>query len=420
MGRETSSISLHCFRGLPVGQPQARLRPYLTLRALERRPAIPLEESLAGTSFAGTCSGSAPPQVPGRSVHFPSLATSWWPVPNHGVDAMDLSIIIPVLNEEENLPRLLASVQKQLFGSGLTYELIVADNGSTDRTPVIATENGATVVDAGGLTVGGARNRGAQEAEGNILVFLDADMILREGWVQAMQRILPQLAANQRQIIGGSIAAPPNASWIAQAWFPDRPVGTTGNKGVRYVGSAHLLISRSFFNELGGFDPELRSAEDYDLCVRGRGAGAQIYKEPALSACHEGTPNSLQAFFRRELWHGGSGRLPQILKQRIMWLAGPWLILHLALPLLAFAWWRTECSGCGPLFLANATLLIFLPFVLAVRKGGATPIKRTITRSALHYIYLWARAIALVKALITPPKPVSGQQQHGRRDNHNG
>ena len=133
-----------------------------------------------------------------------------------------------------------------------------------------------------------------------------------------------------------------------------------------------------------------------------------------------GTPNSLQAFFRRELWHGSSGRVPQILKQRIMWLAGPWLILHLALPVLALAWWRTECSFCGTLFLANTTLLIFLPFFFALRKGGATPIKRAITRSALHYIYFWARAIALVKALITPPKPVSGQQPHGRMDNHNG
>lgn len=84
-----------------------------------------------------------------------------------------LSIIIPTFNEEDNLPKLLQSIHKQLY---YDYEIIVADNHSTDATRQIARNYGARVVD-GGLP-GPARNRGSEAAEGDILLFLDADVVL--------------------------------------------------------------------------------------------------------------------------------------------------------------------------------------------------------------------------------------------------
>ena len=84
-----------------------------------------------------------------------------------------LSIVIPTFNEEKNLPWLLESVKGQ---TGVAYEIIVADNASTDRTRKIARSYGARVVSGGLPAV--ARNRGAAAAKSETILFLDADVIL--------------------------------------------------------------------------------------------------------------------------------------------------------------------------------------------------------------------------------------------------
>ena len=87
--------------------------------------------------------------------------------------AMKLSIVIPTKNEEVLLPLLLESIRGQSFTD---YEVIVADAKSTDATPRIAASFGARVVE-GGMPAPG-RNRGAEQATGDVLVFFDADVIL--------------------------------------------------------------------------------------------------------------------------------------------------------------------------------------------------------------------------------------------------
>ncbi|PIV12587.1 MAG: teichoic acid biosynthesis protein, partial [Candidatus Nealsonbacteria bacterium CG03_land_8_20_14_0_80_36_12] len=83
-----------------------------------------------------------------------------------------LSIIIPTLNEEKYLPSLLEEIKKQNFSD---YEIIVADGGSEDKTVKIARNYGCKIV-KGGLPAKG-RNEGAKIAEGDILLFMDADNI---------------------------------------------------------------------------------------------------------------------------------------------------------------------------------------------------------------------------------------------------
>jgi glycosyltransferase involved in cell wall biosynthesis len=92
---------------------------------------------------------------------------------------MNVSVIIPALNEENTLPRLLDSLKAQDFDS---YEIIVADAHSTDQTREIASQYGCRIVD-GGLPAAG-RNAGAAAAQGDFLFFLDADVVLPQGFIR--------------------------------------------------------------------------------------------------------------------------------------------------------------------------------------------------------------------------------------------
>ena len=84
-----------------------------------------------------------------------------------------LSIVIPTLNEKNYLPRLLESIKRQDF---LDYEIIVADAGSWDKTLKIAENFGCKIVSGGAPPKG--KNLGAEIAQGEIIFFIDADVIL--------------------------------------------------------------------------------------------------------------------------------------------------------------------------------------------------------------------------------------------------
>lgn len=94
-----------------------------------------------------------------------------------------VSVIIPARNEEHNLPRLLASIRDQ---ETQPDEVIVVDDGSTDRTAELARQSGARVVAPGPLPQGWrgkawACQQGTQAARGDVLLFLDADTYFLPG-----------------------------------------------------------------------------------------------------------------------------------------------------------------------------------------------------------------------------------------------
>jgi len=93
---------------------------------------------------------------------------------------MKLSIIIPTYNEEEYLPDLLKSIQRQDFND---YEVIVADSHSTDNTVDIAKSFGCHVVPGGLPGIG--RNNGAKVAKGEILLFIDSDCVLTDNYLSS-------------------------------------------------------------------------------------------------------------------------------------------------------------------------------------------------------------------------------------------
>jgi glycosyltransferase involved in cell wall biosynthesis len=84
-----------------------------------------------------------------------------------------ISIIIPTLNEEKYLPLTLNEIKKQSFND---FEIIVSDAGSSDKTIELAKTAGCRIADGGGSPAKG-RNEGAKIANGDLLLFMDADNI---------------------------------------------------------------------------------------------------------------------------------------------------------------------------------------------------------------------------------------------------
>lgn len=111
---------------------------------------------------------------------------------------MDLSVVIPTLNEEAWLPSAVASVREGARGAGAA-EAVVADCGSADRTAEVARRLGCRlVVDPGLDGRGAAADAGGREARGEVLLFLDADCRLPEGWDAAIESALAD-----PEVVGG-------------------------------------------------------------------------------------------------------------------------------------------------------------------------------------------------------------------------
>src|SRR5712691_2010914 len=91
-------------------------------------------------------------------------------------NAIFVSIIVPVYNGGRQLDQCLSAIQRSLYSN---YELIVVDNGSTDDSVEIARKYGADIVYCPGPSgPGAARNAGASQARGEIVFFVDADVVI--------------------------------------------------------------------------------------------------------------------------------------------------------------------------------------------------------------------------------------------------
>jgi len=172
-----------------------------------------------------------------------------------------VSIIIPTFNEETYLPRLLESIGKQDFRD---YEVIVADNHSTDRTRSVARSHGARVVEGG--TPGIGRNRGAQSARGDYLLFVDADTVLPEGFLAGImgrfEKDFIDICVPWIRPIDGAKPIYRTIFQFSNTFFKLMEVIQPQGLGVC------ILTTRRLHNRIGGFSEKVRVSEDFDYINR--------------------------------------------------------------------------------------------------------------------------------------------------------
>ena len=216
------------------------------------------------------------------------------------------SVIIATHNRPQKLSHTLSTLAQQEFAAG-EYEIIVVDDGS--NPPVVLEgdlENPAVVlVRVASLERSAARNRGAQVARGELLIFIDDDISVGPDFVAAHVRAQGEwpgvLAVGQIRLPGEAMTTPFGRfrEKLEQHQVP-RARGLTPSRN--FCTAANMSISRDVFFELGGFDGSITSGEDQDFALRHTTRGGGIAFLPEADAVHRDDALDIRSYCRRAEW----------------------------------------------------------------------------------------------------------------------
>ena len=200
--------------------------------------------------------------------------------------SFSVSAIIPAYNSATHLGLCL----RRLAASSLPpAECIVVDDGSTDDTPAVARQHGASLVSAGGRQGPAfARNLGARQARGDLLVFLDADVCVRE---DTLRRIVDRFQADPSPdaVIGSYDDTPAAPGFFSQYKnLQHHYVHQTANSSATTFWTGCGAIRRAVFLELGGFHSgyDRPAIEDIEFGSRLLAAGKNILLDRSLQVKH--------------------------------------------------------------------------------------------------------------------------------------
>lgn len=215
--------------------------------------------------------------------------------------APTVSVIMAVYNGEAFLAEALASVLGQ---AEVDYEVLVVDDGSSDGTRHIAERfsqkhRSFRVLHQANAGVTIARNHGVAEARGEFLAFLDQDDRWCPGALATHLRAFraePALActvSHQRCFLEPGASCPD--------WFRLQPLG----KPLPAYLPGGMVVRRSAFDELGGFDPQYPVSSDADWFARARDAGLVMRLLPEVTLerrIHRANQSSQAELIHRELF----------------------------------------------------------------------------------------------------------------------
>ncbi len=283
-----------------------------------------------------------------------------------------LSVVIPTHNRKDLLIAILATLSKVRHTPG-EMEVVVVDDGSQDGTDQML----AARQDTYPLRVlrnekpqgpSAARNRGAEAAQGEILGFLDSDVLVDPGWWQAAK---PRFEDPKTAAVEGATLPPPGAAQPTP--FSHFVSNQRGNS----FQTCNLFCRRQVFQEVGGFDKRFswkardgkirHVREDTDLAFSILEKGYSIVFASEAKAFHPIFPASRNVYFHKT-YHGPYEILlrrkhPKLYQQYLNWIDGRefpvfyWGI-YLGLPIVALGltWfnWLLGIVGAGMLSLGWA------------------------------------------------------------------
>lgn len=211
---------------------------------------------------------------------------------------MNLTVIVPAFNEADYLPATLeaieAAAEHSRVRSGADVDVLVVDNNSTDETAAIASSKGAAVVQEPVQGIARARNTGARHAQGDVLVFVDADVLLSPALLEAIQEAMSDPAC-----VGGGV----DVEYRPERWSMRLYLRAWRllARLMRLVQGATQFCRRDVFKQVGGYDERAWIGEDVDFyrsmerLARSAGGTVRFIEHPRVQA-------SSRRFDRWPLW----------------------------------------------------------------------------------------------------------------------
>ncbi|OBZ34783.1 glycosyltransferase family 2 protein [Methanohalophilus sp. DAL1] len=227
-----------------------------------------------------------------------------------------ISVIIPVYNDPSGLEDTLQSLVAQQYTGN--FEIIVADNGSTDNTPDIAEkycgDSVKLVVEDTVQSSYAARNKGLEIAKGSIIAFIDSDMTVEKDWLQKMSQ---SMAKHNADYLGCRVEIYSESNSLSALHNK-----LSGFPMDEYIYKRHfaptccLIVRKEIFEHVGVFDPNLISSGDYEFGNRVFDAGYKLYYDSDIVMYHPAR-TSLKKLLKKSFRIGRgfyqlSARYPQL------------------------------------------------------------------------------------------------------------
>ena len=216
-----------------------------------------------------------------------------------------VSVVIPVLNGEATIRACLSALAKMDYPKERS-EIVLVDNGSTDRTKEMAREYPVRVLAEPRRGPARARNLGIRASRGDVLAFTDADCLVSSGWISEL--VKPFANSNVGAVAGEILPFPPRTPaerhaarirHLSPERYLRRPI-------FPFAVTANLAFRRSVFSQVGLFDPTCpRGGESTDFCTRFfRQTGLRLELAPRAIVFHRHRQTARELFWQ----HWGYGR----------------------------------------------------------------------------------------------------------------
>jgi glycosyltransferase involved in cell wall biosynthesis len=298
----------------------------------------------------------------------------------------DVSIIIPLYNEEEYIADCLNSLLSLKFPEK-RYEIIVIDNGSKDKSCEVVKKFDVKLLSMPDVKVGAVRNYGASLAQGDILVFVDADCTVDDEWLEKGVQELEQYDA-----VGGLVMLRHNPSWIEKNWV------LNSSKSYKYQSTfsgASIFIKKTVFEAVRGFDASLNAGEDSQLTYDLINQGFKIDINPQLNVTHLGYPTTIKEFVNRQKWHAAdyAFKFSQIFSDKIFLMVFLYLMCFILLVISVLVMNIY-------LFICVTFFLLLMPAVLSIKRiiryGGIRKGHNLASIYLVDCLYLLGRLLGLI------------------------
>lgn len=212
---------------------------------------------------------------------------------------MKASVVVPAYNAQDTLGECLEAILSQTVPRD-RYELIVVDDGSTDRTEEVARQYGVKVLKQHHQGPAMARNLGLREAKGAVILFTDADCAPAPDWLEKMltpfseDRIVGVKGAymtHQRGVIAR----------FAQIEYETKYDRMRKQRYIDFIDACSAAYTTEIIRSCGGFDPAFPTSanEDIDLSFRLAKRGHKMLFAPEAIVFHI-HPDSIWAYLKRK------------------------------------------------------------------------------------------------------------------------